>query len=70
MQTSFRALRGNQMNEILFALKNNPEGLTITELVTETGLSRSKVRILLAHSEGAMKINFRKVGMAKVYKIK
>ena len=43
------------------------EGRTITEIVTISRLPRSVVRILLARLEGAGKVGFRKVGMAKVY---
>ena len=42
-------------------------GRTITEIVSISHLPRSVVRILLARLEGAEKIVFRKVGMAKIY---
>ena len=42
-------------------------GRTITEIVEVSRLPRSVVRILLARLEGAEKIAFRKVGMAKIY---
>ena len=42
-------------------------GSTITEIVSISRLPRSVVRILLARLEGAEKISFRKVGMAKIY---
>lgn len=42
-------------------------GRTITEIVEMSRLPRSVVRILLARLEGAEKIGFRKVGMAKIY---
>jgi predicted transcriptional regulator len=45
-------------------------GLSITEIVNLTGLSRSSVRINLARLEGAGKVNARKIGMAKVYILK
>ncbi len=55
---------------ILLILKRNKKGLTITELVNHSKLSRSQVRTLLARLEGANKILFRKIGMAKVYYLK
>jgi len=42
-------------------------GRTITEIVSMSRLPRSVVRILLARLEGAERIGFRKVGMAKIY---
>ena len=56
--------------QILTLLKNNKKGLTITDLVKLSKLSRSQIRTLLARLEGARKISFRKIGMAKVYYIK
>lgn len=53
--------------KILSLLKKTPSGLTITELVDLSGLSRSFVRTILARLEGAQKVVVRKVGMAKVY---
>jgi predicted transcriptional regulator len=54
--------------ELVFGLiEKNNVGLTITELVSLSKLSRSTVRVALARFEGAAKISFRKVGMAKVY---
>jgi len=50
--------------------KNNKTGSTITELVKVSKLTRSSVRTALAKLEGAKKISFRKVGMAKVYTLK
>ena len=43
------------------------EGITITDIVRGSGFPRSVVRILLARLEGAGRVKFRKVGMAKVY---
>ena len=49
-------------------LESKPgEGRTITELTEISQLSRSAVRTTLARLEGAKKINFRQIGMAKVY---
>jgi len=42
-------------------------GLSITEIVMLTSLSRSAVRTYLARLEGAGKVTARKIGMAKVY---
>ncbi len=44
-------------------------GRTITKIVAMSRLPRSIVRILLARLEGAGKVKFRKVGMAKIYSI-
>lgn len=44
-------------------------GRTITEIVALSRLPRSVVRILLARLEGAQKIGYRKVGMAKIYSV-
>lgn len=45
-------------------------GLTITELVEVSNLSRSAIRIALAKLHGAREVSVRKVGMAKLYKTK
>ncbi len=58
------------MEAILKLLKKNKEGLTITELVKKSKYSRSTIRTGLAYLDGARKIKFRNVGMAKVYNIK
>ena len=44
-------------------------GRTITEIVKTSRLPRSIIRILLARLEGARAIEFRKVGMAKIYSL-
>ncbi|MCK4650004.1 hypothetical protein KAT36_02120 [Candidatus Pacearchaeota archaeon] len=44
-------------------------GRTITEIVAMSRLPRSVVRILLARLEGANRVGFRKIGMAKVYSV-
>lgn len=44
-------------------------GRTITEIVAISKFPRSVVRILLARLEGAQSINFRQVGMAKIYSL-
>jgi len=50
--------------------KHGDGGLTITDLVKISGLSRSTVRTILAKLDGAGKISFRKIGMAKLYSVK
>ncbi len=50
--------------------KNSGRGLTITELVKASELSRSAIRTILARMEGAGKVSYRKVGMAKLYFLK
>ena len=58
---------GNAEKEIVGFLRKNDDGLTITELVSMSKLSRSTVRVILARLEGAEKVSFREIGMAKVY---
>lgn len=56
------------VNKIIHLLrKNYNKGLTITDLVALSKLSRSAVRIELAKLEGGDKVKFRKIGMAKLY---
>lgn len=50
--------------------KNSEKGLTITELVKISKLTRSAIRTILARLEGAGKVFIRKVGMVKVYVLK
>ena len=50
--------------------KNSEKGLTITELVKKSELSRSAVRTALARLDGARIVSVRKVGMAKIYFLK
>lgn len=58
---------GNTEKRIVDFLRKNNGGLTITELVSLSKLSRSTVRVVLARFEGAEKVSFRRIGMAKVY---
>jgi DNA-binding IclR family transcriptional regulator len=60
-------LKNSMENKIIILLRKNPSGLTITEIVNKTKLSRSGVRSSLARLEGGKKVSFRKIGMAKVY---
>ena len=55
--------------KIINILKENDIGLTITDLVRISKLSRSAIRIILAKLEGAEKLEFRQIGMAKVYSL-
>ncbi len=48
-------------------IKNNPRGLTIQEIVTETKLSWNTVTKLLAMIEGEGNIIIRKVSRAKLH---
>jgi predicted transcriptional regulator len=57
----------NNHFEIEKILKKNPIGLTITEIVERSNFSRSTIRTILARLEGAQKISYKKIGMAKVY---
>lgn len=55
---------------IFKCLESNKElGLTITDIVSLSKKPRSAVRIALAKLEGAGKVNYRKVGMAKIYNL-
>lgn len=58
---------GNTEKSIVGFLRENDDGLTITELVGLSKLSRSTVRVVLARLEGGEKISYRNIGMAKVY---
>jgi predicted transcriptional regulator len=58
------------LNKIVSILKNNFGGLTITDIVNKTNLSRSAVRTALANLEGGNKVSIKKIGMAKVYTLK
>ena len=56
----------NEIKKVLKTIKAN-NGLTITELVEESNVSRGQVRISLAYLLGADKIIERSVGMSKLY---
>ena len=56
-------------DEIRLILKKSRKGLTITDIVNKSKLSRSTVLNALSMLEGAAQISFRKVGMAKIYSL-
>lgn len=51
-------------------LAKNKEGITITDLHKISKLSKSSIRDSLAELRGSQEVEYRKVGMAKVYKLK
>ncbi len=55
--------------KLLGVLQKHPRGLTITELVDASKLSRSAVLIELARLEGANRVTVRRAGMAKIYSL-
>lgn len=55
--------------ELIKNLQKYPQGLTITELVRESKLSRSAIIVELAKLEGANKVSVRRAGMAKIYSL-
>jgi predicted transcriptional regulator len=57
-------------DKIKTILKKNSNGLTITDIVNKSKFSRSTVRNALARLEGARKISYKKIGMAKIYSLK
>ncbi len=56
--------------KLMRVLQKHPDGLTITELVNVSILSRSAILIELARLEGANKVKVRRAGMAKIYLLK
>lgn len=55
--------------KLMRILKKYPHGLTITELVNVSVLSRSAVLTELAKLEGAGRVTVRRAGMAKIYSL-
>jgi DNA-binding transcriptional regulator GbsR (MarR family) len=55
--------------KLIGTLQKHSGGLTITELVNTSGLSRSAILIELARLEGANEVVFRRAGMAKIYSL-
>ena len=60
----------NVRKKLIQTLKENFHGLTITELVKESKLSRSAIIVELAKLEGAKEVSVRRAGMAKIYFLK
>lgn len=54
----------------IYDLLERSEDLTISDVVSRVKLSRATTRIALARLEGLGKIDFKKIGMAKVYFLK
>ena len=54
-------------SKILSCLKKSNGGCSITEIASKTKISRSAIRTTLAKLNGAGKISFRNIGVAKVY---
>ena len=53
--------------DVVELLRRMDDGLTITKIVTLSRFSRSTIRVILARLEGADRVSFREIGMAKVY---
>ena len=51
-------------------LEKNKDGMTITELNKTSGLPRCVIREILAELRGSGEVEYRKVGMVKLYRIK
>lgn len=51
-------------------LEKNKDGMTITDIHKSSELSRCAIRDALAELRGAGEVEYRKVGMAKLYGIK
>jgi DNA-binding Lrp family transcriptional regulator len=64
------AQENSDLNESILKAIEGDFGASITEIVERTGISRSAVRTALAQLEGANLVTFRKIGMAKLYKVK
>ena len=54
---------------LIKAIKKNEYGLSITDLVNETNISRSAVRGAISYLKGSKRISERQIGMAKVYSL-
>lgn len=53
-----RNMGNRALDEIISILRNNSDGLTITEIAGKTNLSKSAVRNLLAQFEGGEKLEW------------
>lgn len=51
-------------------LEENENGMTITDIYKISGLSRCVIRESLAELRGSGEVEYRKVGMAKLYGVK
>lgn len=56
-------------SEVIRVLGSSAKDMSITELVVASNFSRSAIRTALARLEGAGKVSFRQVGMAKLYSV-
>lgn len=54
------------LEQVRKIVKEHPDGLTISEIAKEIGVSRQTARIFLARLEGEGCINVRKIGPAKL----
>jgi response regulator of citrate/malate metabolism len=58
---------GAKVKKIKDALKNNPRGLTITEISEATGLGRITAKKYLLYLLSKKEVEVRQVGVAKVF---
>jgi response regulator of citrate/malate metabolism len=61
---------GAKIKKIKDALKNNPRGLTISEISEATGLGRITVKKYLLYLLSKKEVEMREVGVAKVFYLK
>ena len=61
---------GAKVKKIKDALKNNPRGLTITEISEATGIGRITVKKYLLYLLSKKEVETRQVGVAKVFYLK
>ncbi len=57
----------NNQKVIEKLIKENPEGLTITDLADKSKLARQTISVILARLEGENKILIRPIGQAKLH---
>ena len=55
------------LNKVVSLLRSSSFGMTITDLVLRSSISRSSIRTVLAKLEGAKRVKFKRIGMAKLY---
>lgn len=58
------------LKQILDTLKRNPQGLTTTEIARATSINIMTASKYLAVLDALKKIEYRKIGMAKLFKLK